>query len=181
MSDPQERQLLKIYLTEYEKLKDEQSTRIGFRDNLIYATLVAIGGVLSFTLANTNSILALLVLPLATVVLGRVYVANDEKISSIGRYIREDLAARIGAILGAPREQIFAWERDHRARTHPARNKTFQLVVELALFVGTGIVALVALIRFTATISLPLALIIVVELALLGVLTLQIFTQARTG
>jgi len=71
--------LLEIYLAEYQKLKDEQIARIGFRDNLIYATLIAIGGILSYALSNTASNRAVLILPLATVALGWTHLINDEK------------------------------------------------------------------------------------------------------
>ncbi len=52
MPDEKRPLVVDIYLREYEKLKDEQIAQIGFRDNLIYATLVAIGGLLSFALAS---------------------------------------------------------------------------------------------------------------------------------
>jgi hypothetical protein len=35
------------------KFKDEQTKRIGFRDNIIYVTIVAVGSVLSFSLENS--------------------------------------------------------------------------------------------------------------------------------
>jgi hypothetical protein len=38
--------ILKIWLLEYDKLKTEQTQRIGFRDNLLYVTL----GILSVTI-----------------------------------------------------------------------------------------------------------------------------------
>lgn len=79
--------LLEVYLNEYQKLKDEQIARIGFRDNLIYATLVAIGGLLSYALADAANARALLILPLATFTLGWTFLINDAKISAIGRYL----------------------------------------------------------------------------------------------
>ena len=45
---------LDVYLQEYDKLKDEQTSRIGFRDNLLYVTLITIGGILSFAFANDS-------------------------------------------------------------------------------------------------------------------------------
>src|SRR5215217_3250792 len=88
MADEQHSFLKEVYLIEYQKLKDEQIARIGFRDNLIYATLVAIGAILSFAITNPANYQALLILPLATFVLGWIYLSNDRKISDIGRYIR---------------------------------------------------------------------------------------------
>ncbi|MER7342990.1 hypothetical protein ABT403_34845 [Streptomyces sp. NPDC000075] len=46
----------------------------------------------------------------ATPVLGRVYLANDKKISDMGRYIRTSVAPpRLGAISREP-VPMFAWE-----------------------------------------------------------------------
>ncbi len=44
MNDSLSTNALSIYLEEYSKLKDEQISRIGFRDNLIYVNLTAVGG-----------------------------------------------------------------------------------------------------------------------------------------
>ena len=49
--DDQE-QILQVFLIEYEKLKEEQAQRIGFRDQMIYVTLGIFGGVVSFALSD---------------------------------------------------------------------------------------------------------------------------------
>jgi hypothetical protein len=36
-------QILEMFFKEYDKLKSEQTQRIGFRDNLLYVTLVLFG------------------------------------------------------------------------------------------------------------------------------------------
>jgi len=86
-----------------------RSRGIGFRDNLIYATLVAIGAILSFAITNPANYQALLILPLATFVLGWIYLSNDRKISEIGRYIRVVLAQRLGK-LNNSQQHLFEWE-----------------------------------------------------------------------
>jgi hypothetical protein len=58
MSDKQ--QMLEVYLQEYEKLKDEQTQRIGFRDNLLYVTLGVFGAVISFAVSSKSNYYALL-------------------------------------------------------------------------------------------------------------------------
>ena len=55
-------QTLNIYLQEYDKLKDEQAQRIGFRDNLLYVTLALFWTLLAFAGDKANPY-ALLVLP----------------------------------------------------------------------------------------------------------------------
>ena len=56
--------LFDCYLKEFEKLKDEQTQRIGYRDNLVYATLIAIGGVFAYSLEKADHFSVMLVLPL---------------------------------------------------------------------------------------------------------------------
>ena len=73
----------KIWLAEYDKLKTEQTQRIGFRDNLPYVTLCLFGGTIAIT---TTNYYALLVVPWICLILGWTYLVNDEKISAIGRY-----------------------------------------------------------------------------------------------
>jgi hypothetical protein len=73
MSDKQ--QMLEVYLQEYEKLKDEQTQRIGFRDNLLYVTLGVIGAIIAVAIpnkANDNqaNYYALLVIPWVCLILG---------------------------------------------------------------------------------------------------------------
>ena len=59
----EEQQLLQIYLQEYDKLKQEQTQRIGFRDGMIYTTLGAFGALLSFVVTNNLNYYALLIIP----------------------------------------------------------------------------------------------------------------------
>ncbi|MFN8501581.1 hypothetical protein [Kouleothrix sp.] len=144
MPDDTRSLVVDAYLREYEKLKDEQIARIGFRDNLIYATLVATGGLLSFALASPSNIYALLLLPLAGAVLGWTYLNNDRKISSIGRYIRSALLRNLRAATQAPDAQFFGWELTPQIEPGRLWRKILQLAVNIALFVGSGLVALAA-------------------------------------
>jgi hypothetical protein len=93
MSDRE--QIFQVYLQEYEKLKSEQTQRIGFRDNLIYVTLGVFGTVITFAVSSKANYYALLIVPWVCLILGWTYLVNDEKISAIGKYIRLTLAERI--------------------------------------------------------------------------------------
>src|SRR5579859_57270 len=84
-----------VLLVEYEQIKGEQRSRIGFRDNLLYASLVAMAGVVAAALNTKGRADLLLLLPPVSALLGWTYLVNDEKISAIGRYIRTDLAPRL--------------------------------------------------------------------------------------
>ena len=77
-----------LVLAEYQQIKTEQVARIGFRDNLMYVTLVAIAGTLTIT-HSADSRGYLLLVPAVAFALGWTYLANDNMISAIGRYVRE--------------------------------------------------------------------------------------------
>ncbi len=138
MSDKQ--QILEVYLHEYEKLKEEQTQRIGFRDNMLYVTLGVFGGILSFALSGKTNYYALLVIPWVCLILGWTYLVNDEKISAIGRYIRYTLVDKVQELTGnADIESIFGWEIAHRSDTRRLRRKIEQLVIDEITFVLSGI------------------------------------------
>lgn len=84
-----------LLIKEYEKLRDEQHKRIEFRDHIIFLTLAFIGTVFSFALEKPDLNIALLVLPFLCKVLGWTYLANDEKISAIGNYVRTCLVPKL--------------------------------------------------------------------------------------
>ena len=114
MDEKMEDGLLNAYLHEYNKLKDEQIQRIGFRDNMIYVNLVAVGGVAAFAVSDATYLYVLLVIPWVCFVLGWTYLVNDEKISAIGRYIRLVLVKSLGTKLSVSESQLFGWEIAHR-------------------------------------------------------------------
>jgi hypothetical protein len=138
---PSERRL-EVLLAEYKQLKTEQETRIGYRDNLVYATLAASGAVLAFAIGRDGSSVGLLVLPVAMFILGATSVSNDAKISAIGDYIRVDLRRRVSSASHAEVAEVFAWEELIRARAGRTQIKLLQLIANLATFVAPGCVAL---------------------------------------
>ncbi|NEO86412.1 MAG: hypothetical protein F6J87_19460 [Spirulina sp. SIO3F2] len=154
MSSPKEK-LLEIYRVEYEKLKTEQLQRITFRDVQIpFSMFLGIAPILSVAFAKDNPFgyNLLLVVPLICVSLGWAYVANDEKISTIGDYVRDDLRKSYNLILDElahPEEVktelkklIFGWEHYHKNDTYKEERKITQLFVNLLTFVFSGLIAL---------------------------------------
>ncbi|MEV7118650.1 hypothetical protein [Kitasatospora griseola] len=97
----------KILLAEYDCLKEEQKTRIGFRDNLLYCTLAAATAVVTVTVQSGQSRL-LLSVPAICLVLGWTYLVNDEKISAIGCYVHDRLGPRLGELASA-HGTVFGW------------------------------------------------------------------------
>ncbi len=160
---------LEIILKEYEKLKDEQTQRIGFRDNILYVTLVSIGGVISFGMGAAANHFALLLLPLISIILGWTYLMNDEKISSIGKYIRENLNHAIhNQIEGGT---TFGWEFMHRTDKNRVSRKAIQFIIDELAFCVSGIVSVTAFIMLDKP---QLGMVIVCTLEILALIGLGI-------
>ncbi|WP_181785283.1 hypothetical protein [Streptomyces phytophilus] len=168
----------KLLLAEYDRVKEEQKTRIGFRDNLLYVTLAAMVTVL-IGAAQTRHAELLLALPAATSVLGWTYLVNDEKISAIGRYIRTDLGPRLSALAGEP-ESLFGWETAHRRDTRRAQRKVIQCAVDLTAFAAVPLAALTVFWGYGAGAAVPLV-ISLLEVVAVAVLAVQITLYVDTG
>ncbi|MDX3753157.1 hypothetical protein [Streptomyces sp. AK08-02] len=120
-----------LLLAEYSTLKDEQKSRIGFRDNLLYVTLTVVAAVIAAA-AQAGQPVMLLALPPVCVVLGWTYLINDEKISAIGAYVRGELGPRLAQV--AQVEGAFGWESAHRSDARRRSRKAVQLAVDLLAF-----------------------------------------------
>lgn len=174
-----QQQMLEVYLHEYEKLKDEQTQRIGFRDNLLYVTLGLFGTVISFALSNKTNYYALLVLPWVCLILGWTYLVNDEKISAIGRYIRLNLVEKIRVQTGnTDIESILGWEIAHRNDERRKRRKIEQLIIDQISFVLPGLVGLLAFWVLIPQHHWAIQILWWVELTLLIILGVEIVVYA---
>lgn len=190
-----------LLMLEYERVKGEQQARIGFRDNLLYASLAAMAAVITAVLQSDGRTELLLLLPPVSALLGWTYLVNDEKVSAIGRYIREELSPRL-ATLAQDREQgsetegghrhggergqagdriqVFGWETVHRTDRRRWSRKRLQLAVDLTTFCGAPLAAL--LVFWSAgPRGVPLIALSWVELAAIAVLAGQIVVYADLG
>lgn len=132
-----------LLLAEYERVKAEQQARIGFRDNLLYATLASMAGVVAAALAGDGGANLLLLLPPVCVILGWTYLVNDEKVSAIGRYVRSALAPELSRLSGrGPNGVVFGWEAVHRTDDDRMLRKASQLVVDLGTFCVSALAAI---------------------------------------
>ncbi|WP_156727563.1 hypothetical protein [Streptomyces apocyni] len=142
-----------LLLVEYDHLKAEQRARIGFRDNLLYVTLASMAAIVAAVLQGPSRPGLLLLMPPVCVILGWTYVVNDEKISAIGRYVREHTAPHLEAAAAAatapappaaapPFTEAFGWERVHRSDAHRRNRKRLQLGADLLAFCGAPLAAL---------------------------------------
>lgn len=167
---------LVILMEEYRKLKEEQISRIGFRDNLIYVTLVAIGGIISFVLSNKIDYIVLLVIPWVCLILGWTYLVNDEKISSIGKYIKENLTNTIKPHLT---QSPFGWENFHVNDNRRTRRKIVQLLIDEITFILPGAVAILTYCVFQISFSPFIITLMIFEGLLLLYLAIEIINYSK--
>ncbi|MEU3527046.1 hypothetical protein AB0E62_24770 [Streptomyces sp. NPDC038707] len=132
----------RLLLAEYDRIKEEQKTRIGFRDNLLYFTLAAVTAVLTITVQSSQAQL-LLAVPAVCLVLGWTYLVNDEKISAVGCYIRDRLGPRLAELSGA-HGSVFGWETYHRDDATRTTRKRLQLAVDLFTYVAVPVICVTA-------------------------------------
>lgn len=131
-----------LLLAEYDRIKEEQKSRIGFRDNLLYFTLAASTAVLAVT-AERGEAQLLLAVPVICLVLGWTYLVNDEKISAVGCYIRDCLGPRLAELSGAE-SAVFGWEAYHRDDQGRTTRKRLQTTVDLFTYVALPLISLAA-------------------------------------
>jgi hypothetical protein len=152
MCKSKEDKLVKIYISEYTKLKDEQLKRISFRDVTIPLSVFFISApLLSIVFARGESSIVyghylFLLIPWLCVALGWAYISNDEKISTLGDYFREHLRKKIAVTDEFTKEEIntlFGWEDFHKEDTHKVARKWSQYVVNQLIFVVSGFVAII--------------------------------------
>lgn len=178
MATAQDEQMLQIFVSEYEKLKQEQINRLGFRDNLIYANLIALTGIVSIVADDISRIALLLMLPMVCLTLGWTYLVNDEKISAIGRYVRTTLTNKIKEMLHTNEPTILGWELAHRSDTKRISRKIIQLFVDEFVFVLPGIIAISVFWVNASAILFPLLWVAGLEIILLLILGFQIILYA---
>lgn len=162
-------------IAEYERLKEEQTQRIGTRDNLIYATLASIAAV-GVATHQTGIEDLLLALAPCCVVLGWTYLVNDEKISSIGRYIRTDLSLRLSTATNSD-HPLFGWESSHRTDRRRRSRKIIQLAVDLIVFCIPAITGIAVRIS-RGDVSVLAAAVMTAEITLVLILAFQIVANA---
>ncbi|WP_405589194.1 hypothetical protein [Streptomyces sp. NBC_01092] len=132
-----------LLLAEYQSVKEEQKARIGFRDNLLYVTLAVVAAVIAAA-AQAKQPSMLLALPPVCVVLGWTYLVNDEKISAIGHYVREELGPRLAQLASSDGSfATFGWEAYHRTDTRRRSRKAIQAGIDLTAFCAVPMAALV--------------------------------------
>ena len=141
--------MINILIEEYKALKSEQLARIKTRDTLLYISLSIFGAIFSYVLFGEDSnekAIVLLAIPTVSFILGWTYVANDEKVSQIGRYIRLDLTPKIQKIIETTEDKditVFGWESYHRSDSKRGARKKLQIFVDLVAFIVPSIASVV--------------------------------------
>ncbi|MBO3751950.1 hypothetical protein J5X84_38275 [Streptosporangiaceae bacterium NEAU-GS5] len=134
---------VKALLSEYDALKAEERQRISVRGQLLYATLTAVAGICTVT-ATVGRPELLLLLPLATTVLGWAYVTNEHKITAIGGYVHGRLAPHLLGLVddGSRDIDLFTWEKYRREDPLRRSRKRLQLAADLVAFCVPPLTAL---------------------------------------
>jgi len=170
---------LSIILLEYEKLKEEQISRISTRDSLIYITLGIFGAIFSFSVLNNQYLYSLLIIPVVSFVLGWVYITNDEKISNIGKYIREDLFKAIKE--EAPNikdDYLLHWEIKHRSDELRIFRKITQFFVDLTTFSASSFASIAIFMMYSSKVNESSLYIIYIDGILCFFITMLILFHA---
>ncbi len=177
------KQRFELALEEYRLLKEEQLKRIGFRDSVVYFTIVALGTVASW--AGPTNPGVLFVVPLLLVILGWAYLMNDQKVSAIGDYIRGDLRRFLIENLSEDlreaeekQARVFAWEFSHRSDSGRRSRKIFQLIVDQLAFVVPGLACLAYYAYGQKPLGMFSLVLIACETILLLFLSIQIWLYA---
>ena len=123
-------------LLEYEKLKDEQSRRIHFRDNLRYVTLVAAALVGSYASSKPEHTQAWLLIPVLGSILGWTYIMNMVQVEKISLYTKKQLRPALGS------RRIFGWEEFRSNGPSYSVRKAFQITIDWLTFVAPAALAL---------------------------------------
>lgn len=181
--------VLDVYLQEYDKLKDEQTSRIGFRDNLLYINLATIGAVLSFIFSKESSgdipkYVALLVVPWISSILGWTYLINDDKISALGDYFKESLSinikAEISEVLSETAEDLLlGWEKFNKASKRRTRRKIQQLIIDEFAFVAPAFLSVISYFSITPSVPPMVQGLCWIELIISGFLGIEIFLYSE--
>ncbi|NAS23922.1 hypothetical protein GT755_19785 [Herbidospora sp. NEAU-GS84] len=175
-ADTRAERAVTLHAAEYDRLKSEQISRIGFRDNLLYAQLTSIAAIAAVT-ASAGRLYLLLVLPITGVVLGWTHLCADHMVTMIGRYIREDLTPRLTAAADLDGSALFGWENDHQRDTRRRSRKWLQLTVNLLAFCLPSLTGLIVV--WIAGQPSPLLIAAsLVELVIIAVLAVQMCVYA---
>ncbi len=131
---------LNVIIAEFDKLKEEQVSRIQYRENLYYLTMLVAGGLIAASYGDVRIERSTIVLPIVLFIILTVYNNNDDKITAIGEYIENCLAKNTGQLLGEDMK-YFGWEGYHREKSGRALRKFRHFISKIILFVGAPISA----------------------------------------
>ncbi|QHY97440.1 hypothetical protein SSPS47_20240 [Streptomyces sp. S4.7] len=166
----------RLLLAEYDRIKEEQRSRIGFRDNLLYFTLAASTVILALTVQSGRTQL-LLTVPVICLVLGWTYLVNDEKVSAVGYYIRDRLGPRLAELSGAC-GAVFGWEIYHRDDARRTTRKRLQTAVDLFTYLAMPMTCVTAF-WCSPAVRTPLLIVSLAQTAALAVLGWQFLRYAE--
>lgn len=168
---------VRVMLAEYEQVKAEQRHRIGYRDSLVYAVLVAYAAVASATATRGPGYL--LLAPPVALLLGWARLQADIMVSEVSRYVGGKLAPALAGLIPAD-VALLDWDVPG-GMPDPARpwRKALQWGCDL---IGYGVLPLAGLVVLWGSgQGWPALSVSAVEAAALGVLSVEIARAADIG
>lgn len=135
---------ISVHISEFEKLKDEQIELLGQRDRLRQQTMLILGGgfALMVQYPNTGRLL-MFILPVVSYITGMSRVSCDRRIETIGSYIHHVLTPKLqqSENKDGPAD-VFEWENYIRQDRNRNVRKALDLITNLILYVGSGVLAI---------------------------------------
>lgn len=175
-------------VVEYQALKNEQTQRIAFRDNILFVHIAACGAVGSWAITNIDTsgeLYALLIVPWLSVILGWTYLVNDHAISKIGSYFLKsskeisELSPATGVVADSSEKStaviFFRWEIYHRTDGRRISRKCYQYAIDLLTFCGSGVASILCFYNFSGDVSAVMKYLCFFECVLMAWLAIQLF------
>ena len=107
-------------------LRAEQLERIKQRDGFLNLNVVAVGTVGAISLSSPGRLPAILLIPWATAILGWAYVANDDKVTALGRHLYGVLPTH---------QQTQSWDAGNKGYLPAAVRRSAEVIVFFLSFV----------------------------------------------
>lgn len=128
-----------VFVAEFQKLKDEQISRIAHRDRLFHLTLILLGGGLAIAYQNRGgAMLLLLLLPAVSYIAGMSHLACNRRISAIGTFLQSVLGPKIAQTEKLQENEVFLWEAFVRNDPHRPGHIWSEEFTFFLLYVASG-------------------------------------------
>jgi hypothetical protein len=96
-----------ILLAHYKAIRDEIVLRATAQSTLLQINITAVGTIAGFVLAYKANLLALLVIPILSPLLGMLWLDHHESIADLGRFVRGNIEPNYGTVANMPLDKFY--------------------------------------------------------------------------